>query len=66
LKPLAAFVDAMVWIKKAAALTHKDTGRLDTKLADAIIRAADEVLQGKPAISSSSIRTRRVPARRTT
>jgi aspartate ammonia-lyase len=47
LKPLAAFVDAMVWIKKAAALTHKDTGRLDAKVADAIVRAADEVLGGK-------------------
>jgi aspartate ammonia-lyase len=36
-----------VWIKKAAALTHKTTGRLDAKLADAIIRAADEVLAGQ-------------------
>src|ERR1041385_7118842 len=47
LKPLDAFVTAQVWIKKAAALTHKDTGRLDAKLADAIIKAADEVLDGK-------------------
>jgi len=47
LKPLAAFVDAVVAIKKAAALTHRDTGRLDAKLADAIIRAADEVLGGQ-------------------
>jgi len=46
LKPLPAFVDAVVWIKKAAAQTHKDTGRLDARLADAIIRAADEVLAG--------------------
>jgi len=44
LKPLAAFVDAVVWIKKAAALTHRETGRLDAKLADAIVQAADEVL----------------------
>ena len=29
LRPLDAFVDAQVWIKKAAALTHKETGRLD-------------------------------------
>ncbi|HVD60830.1 MAG TPA: aspartate ammonia-lyase [Gemmatimonadaceae bacterium] len=47
IKPLAAFVDATVRIKKAAAMTHKETGRLDAKLADAIIAAADEVLSGK-------------------
>ncbi len=46
LAPLAPFVDAVVWIKKAAALTHKQTKRLDPKLADAIVRAADEVLGG--------------------
>src|SRR5438552_16771951 len=46
LLPLAPFVDAVVWIKKAAALTHKRTKRLDAKLADAIVRAADEVLGG--------------------
>src|SRR6476660_1775951 len=47
LRPLDAFVDAQVWIKKAAALTHKETGRLDAKLADAIVRAANEMLGGK-------------------
>src|SRR6266699_3751200 len=47
LLPLPPFVDAVVWIKKAAALVHKQTGRLDPKLADAIVRAADEVLAGK-------------------
>jgi aspartate ammonia-lyase len=47
LAPLRPFVVAQVWIKKAAALTHKETGRLDAKLADAIIQAADEVLAGK-------------------
>ncbi|HEV8381800.1 MAG TPA: aspartate ammonia-lyase [Gemmatimonadales bacterium] len=46
LRPLPAFVDAVISIKKAAALTHRETGRLDKKLADAIIRAADEVLSG--------------------
>src|SRR5439155_16936720 len=46
LRPLPAFVDAVILIKKAAALTHRETGRLDPKLADAIIRAADEVLAG--------------------
>jgi aspartate ammonia-lyase len=49
LKPLWPFVVAQVWIKKAAAMTHKQTGRLDAKLADAIIAAADEVLAGQHA-----------------
>ena len=47
LSPLEPFVLAQVWIKKAAALTHKETGRLDAKLANAIVAAADEVLGGK-------------------
>ena len=47
MRPLEAFVDAQVWIKKAAALTHKETGRLDARLADAIAQAADEVLAGQ-------------------
>src|SRR5688500_13036892 len=47
LRPLEPFVTAQVWIKKAAALTHKTTGRLPAKLADAIVRAADEVLAGQ-------------------
>ena len=46
LAPLAPFVDAVIWIKKAAALTHKETKRLEARLADAIVRAADEVLAG--------------------
>jgi aspartate ammonia-lyase len=47
LKPMPAFVDAVVRIKRAAAITHKETGRLEARLADAIIAAADEVLAGK-------------------
>src|SRR5438105_15779087 len=47
LKPLAPFVIAQVWIKKAAALTHKATGRLDPRLADAIVAAANDVPAGK-------------------
>src|SRR5215471_18727102 len=47
LKPLASFVDAMVRIKRAAAMTHKKTGRLEARVADAIVAAADEVLQGQ-------------------
>jgi aspartate ammonia-lyase len=47
LRPMPAFVDAMVWIKRSAALTHKETGRLEARLADAIVQAADEILAGK-------------------
>jgi len=47
LRPLPAFVDAVIWIKQAAAMTHRETGRLDRRLADAIIHAADEVLAGQ-------------------
>ena len=47
LRPLPAFVEAVIWIKKAAALTHRETGRLAPELADAIVRAADEVLAGQ-------------------
>jgi aspartate ammonia-lyase len=47
LRPLPAFVDAVVWIKRSAALTHRETGRLEAPLADAIVRAADEVLAGE-------------------
>ena len=47
LRPLPAFVDAVVWIKRSAALVHKQTGRLEPRLADAIVRAADEILAGQ-------------------
>src|SRR3954467_11403867 len=47
LRPLPAFVDSVVWIKRSAALVHKQTGRLEPRLADAIVQAADEVLGGK-------------------
>ena len=47
LRPLPAFVDAVIWIKRSAALTHRETGRLEPKLADAIVRAADEILAGQ-------------------
>jgi len=47
LRPLAPFIIAPVWIKKAAALVHKEIGALDAKRADAIVAAADEVLAGQ-------------------
>lgn len=46
-RPLEPFVIAQVWIKKAAALTHRDTGRLAPEIAHAIVAAADEVLAGQ-------------------
>jgi aspartate ammonia-lyase len=47
LKPLWPVVRSQLWIKKGAALTHRETGRLDARLADAVVRAADEALDGK-------------------
>src|SRR6476619_378974 len=47
LRPVPAFIDGVIWIKRAAAQVHKQTGRLDAKLADAIVKAADEVLGGQ-------------------
>ncbi|HTA74649.1 MAG TPA: aspartate ammonia-lyase [Gemmatimonadaceae bacterium] len=47
LRARPSFITAIVQIKRAAALTHKETGRLEPRLADAIIAAADEILSGK-------------------
>ena len=47
LRPLWPLMRSQIWIKKAAALTHKETGRLDPGSADAIVRAADEALDRK-------------------
>ena len=47
LRPLPIFVDAVIWIKRSAALVHKRTGRLEAGLADAIVQAADEILGGR-------------------
>ncbi len=44
--PNPVFVDATVHIKRAAATVHKDLGVLEPEKADAIIRAADEILNG--------------------
>jgi aspartate ammonia-lyase len=66
LRPIPVNVDAVIWIKRSAALTHKETGRLDTRLADAIIRAADEVLAGQHRRSVSWLTSTRLepgPAR---
>lgn len=40
-------VNAFGILKKAAALTNRELGKLDDRLADFVLRAADEVIQGK-------------------
>jgi aspartate ammonia-lyase len=40
-------IRATVLVKKAAAITNRDTGRLDARIANAIIQAADEILAGQ-------------------
>ena len=47
LKPKPSYVEATVHVKKAAAKVNKELGLLDPKKADAIVKAADEVLGGK-------------------
>lgn len=47
LKSKTPYIDATVHIKKAAAKVNKALGLLDSKKADAIARAADEILNGK-------------------
>jgi len=47
IRPHSAFIWGTVLIKRAAAVTHKETGRLASETADAIISAADEILSGK-------------------
>jgi aspartate ammonia-lyase len=47
LPPQRDYVWGMVMIKKAAALANMDTGRLDKEIGDAIVKAADEALDGK-------------------
>ncbi|MHC4564115.1 MAG: class II fumarate hydratase, partial [Planctomycetota bacterium] len=43
----AGFIAVVAMIKQAAAEVHKDAGRLDARIADAIIAAAQEVIDGK-------------------
>src|SRR5512143_2530353 len=47
LKPYRAFVWSMALIKRAAADVNRDLGLLDAKLANAIVQAAAEVMDGK-------------------
>jgi fumarate hydratase class II len=47
MRPYPAFVWAMATIKRAAAEVNRDLGLLDPRLADAIIQAAQEVIEGQ-------------------
>jgi aspartate ammonia-lyase len=47
LKPLPDYVRACIWIKKAAALVNGKLGCIPSVVADGIVRACDEVLDGK-------------------
>jgi fumarate hydratase, class II len=47
MRPYPAFVWAQAMIKRAAAEVNRDLGLLDPKLADAIVQAAQEVIDGK-------------------
>ena len=47
LKPLSAYVDACILIKKAAAIANGELGCIPRDISQAIVQAADEVLQGQ-------------------
>jgi aspartate ammonia-lyase len=47
LKAHPRFVDAFVMIKKAAALSNQKAGTLPSQMAEAIVKACDEILSGK-------------------
>jgi aspartate ammonia-lyase len=47
LKPKASYVEATVHIKRAAAVVNRELKLLDGRKAEAIVRAADDVLDGK-------------------
>ncbi len=43
---LPVFLDSLVLVKKAAAMAHMEIGRLDRRIGESIVQAADEVLRG--------------------
>jgi fumarate hydratase, class II len=47
MKPYPAFIWGMAVIKRAAAEVNRDLGLLDPQIADAIVRAAQEVIEGR-------------------
>ncbi len=40
-------IKALAQLKRAAAMTNRDSGRLDGKKAESIIQACDEIIEGK-------------------
>ena len=56
-------INSVAQIKKAAAITNYEVGRLDKKRADAIVKACDEILEGKFPISLLWIPSRGEPKR---
>jgi aspartate ammonia-lyase len=46
-RAFSAFIRAFVRVKRAAALSNAEAGRLDPKLKDGIVAACDEILAGK-------------------
>ena len=47
IKPIATYVDACILIKKATAIANGELNCIDGDISEAIIKAADEVLNGK-------------------
>ncbi|MEM7761603.1 MAG: aspartate ammonia-lyase, partial [Cyanobacteria bacterium P01_A01_bin.40] len=47
IKPLATYVDAGILIKKATAIANGELDCIDQSISQAIVQAADEVLEGK-------------------
>src|SRR5947209_1947215 len=47
IRPLPAFIEATVQVKRAAAIVNARLGQLKQEKADMIVKAADEVLSGK-------------------
>ena len=54
LKNFAHFVNALAYVKKAAAQANAELGVLRPQIADAIVAACDEILAGSCTTSSSS------------
>ncbi len=46
IKPLATYVDACILIKKTTAIANGELGCIDSQISQAIVKAADEILEG--------------------
>ena len=47
IKPLATYIDACILIKKAAAIANGELECIEPEISQALVRAADEILDGK-------------------